>query len=214
MLFGRQAGQGIEDVGVVRGALLDGPVLHGRGHGVGDRAVELLALFDRPLERLEDQLRQPLLHLGQAEDVRAIEFAGGRLGEVQRGRNGLVIGNGLNRLQTRRTATHVLIPPCAVLGKRKTDGLSTNCMRGGRKVKRRLDFASRRARPTARHSCHPAARLLGNPRRPGMNGIERRESLCAKMGEFTRGTLPRQATFLSRRAAQLHRNPAGALQRI
>ena len=43
VLLGRQAGQRVEDVGVVGGALLDGPVLHGRGDGVGHRGVELLA---------------------------------------------------------------------------------------------------------------------------------------------------------------------------
>ena len=133
VLFGGQTGQGVEDVGVVRGALLDGPGLDGRGHGVGERTVELLALFDRPLERLEDQLRQPLLHLGQAEHVGTIEFAGRRFGEVQRGRNGLVIGNGFNRLQTRRAATHVLIPPCACIRETKTDCESPNSIQGGGK---------------------------------------------------------------------------------
>ena len=119
VLLGGQSGQGVEDVGVVRRALLDGPGLDGRGHGVGDRTVELLALFDRPLQRLEYQLRQPLLHLGQAKHVGTVEFAGRRFGEIQRGRNGLVIGNGFDRLQTRRAATHVLIPPCACIRETK-----------------------------------------------------------------------------------------------
>ena len=111
----------IEDVGVVSRALLDGPGLDGRSHGVGDRAIELLAFFDRPLERLEDLLRQPLLHLGQAKHVGTIEFAGRRFGEVQRGRNGFVIRNCCDRLQTRRAATHVLIPPYGCIRKRKNE---------------------------------------------------------------------------------------------
>ena len=49
---------GIEDVGVVRRALFDGPILHRRGDDVGDRRVELLARLDRLAERLEDRLRQ------------------------------------------------------------------------------------------------------------------------------------------------------------
>ena len=58
VLFGREAGEREEDVGVVGGALLDGPVLHGRGDDVGDRRVELVARLDRLAERLVDRLRQ------------------------------------------------------------------------------------------------------------------------------------------------------------
>ena len=36
VLLGGQAGHRLEQVRVVRGALFDGPVLHGRGDGVGD----------------------------------------------------------------------------------------------------------------------------------------------------------------------------------
>ena len=45
VLLGGQAGQRIEDVGVVGGPLLDRPVLHGQGHGVGDGRIELFAVL-------------------------------------------------------------------------------------------------------------------------------------------------------------------------
>ena len=82
VLLGGQAGEGIEDVGVVGGALLDGPVLHGQRHGVGDRGVDWLALLDRGLQRLVDALRQPILHDGVAEHVRTEELARGSFAEV------------------------------------------------------------------------------------------------------------------------------------
>ena len=44
MLFGGDAGHGVEDVGVVGGALFDGPVLHGDGDGIGDGGVQRRAL--------------------------------------------------------------------------------------------------------------------------------------------------------------------------
>jgi hypothetical protein len=37
VLLGGEPGEGVEDVGVVGGALLDRPVLHGRCDDVGDR---------------------------------------------------------------------------------------------------------------------------------------------------------------------------------
>ena len=43
VLFGGEAGEREEDVGVVRRALFDRPVLHRRGDDVGDRRIELLA---------------------------------------------------------------------------------------------------------------------------------------------------------------------------
>ena len=82
VLFGGDAGQRLEPVRVVRGAVLDRPVLHRRRDGVGDRRVERLAVRDRPAQRLIDRLRQArLLHvvveheaaerLGRARSARA-----------------------------------------------------------------------------------------------------------------------------------------------
>ena len=71
VLLGGQAGHRLEQVGVVGRALLDGPVLHGGGDGVGDGRVERRALLDRLLQGLEDRLGQALpLHL-LVEDVHA-----------------------------------------------------------------------------------------------------------------------------------------------
>ena len=60
VLLGGDAGHRLEQVGVVGGALLDRPVLHGGGDGVGDRGIERRALLDRLLQGLEDGLGQPL----------------------------------------------------------------------------------------------------------------------------------------------------------
>ncbi len=62
MLFGGDAGHGIEDVGVVGRALLDGPIFHGDGDGIGDGGVEHDALFDRLLEFFEDGLGESFAH--------------------------------------------------------------------------------------------------------------------------------------------------------
>ena len=63
VLLGGDAGQRLEPVRVVRRAVLDRPVLHRRGHRVGDRRVERLAVRDRPPQRVIDRLGQPrLLH--------------------------------------------------------------------------------------------------------------------------------------------------------
>ena len=76
VLLRGQAGQRIEDVRVVRRALLHRPVLHRRGDGVGHHRVERLGVLDRGQDRLVDQLGQPLLHHRQAEDVLAEDRAG------------------------------------------------------------------------------------------------------------------------------------------
>ena len=51
MFFGGEARQRVKDVGIVRGAFLDGPVLHGRRDGVGDVRVEL---FPSSIVRFKD----------------------------------------------------------------------------------------------------------------------------------------------------------------
>ena len=49
-------------MGEVGGAVLDGPVLHGRGDDVGDSRIERLAVVDGPEQALVDLLGQPLAH--------------------------------------------------------------------------------------------------------------------------------------------------------
>ncbi len=74
MLLGRQAGQRLEPVGEVGGAVLDRPVLHrGRDH-VGHLRVQRLAPVDRPQQALVDLLRQPLAHDGTGKHIGAEDF--------------------------------------------------------------------------------------------------------------------------------------------
>ena len=94
MLLGGESSERVEDVGVVRGTLLDRPVLHGESHRVGDAGVDRLALFDGRLECLVDALGQPVLHDRVAEDVRAEDLARGGLAEVPRLAVGLVAVDG------------------------------------------------------------------------------------------------------------------------
>ena len=94
VLLGGDPGERVEDVGVVRGPLLDGPVLHGQRHRVGDVRVERLALLDRGLQRLVDALRQAVLHDRVTEHVGAEDLAGGRLAEVPRLTVRLVVVDG------------------------------------------------------------------------------------------------------------------------
>ena len=63
------AGERVEHVGEVGGALLDGPVLHGVGHHVGDGGVKLCAQFDGLGQGLVHGLGQAFLHHLVAEDI-------------------------------------------------------------------------------------------------------------------------------------------------
>ena len=58
MLFRRDAGQRLEPVGVVGGAVLDGPILEGAGDDVGDGRIDRLALGHRASKRAVHILRQ------------------------------------------------------------------------------------------------------------------------------------------------------------
>ena len=76
MLLARDAGEGLEPVGVVRGALFNGPFLHGVGDDVGNLDVEGLALLERPHECFVGHLGELLLHDLLAEDLAAEVLAG------------------------------------------------------------------------------------------------------------------------------------------
>jgi hypothetical protein len=86
VLLGGQAGQRLEPVRVVRGAVLEGPVLHGGGDGVGQGGVERLAVLERALQALVDVLGQALTLLGGAEDVGAedLVLGGGQVDRPER----------------------------------------------------------------------------------------------------------------------------------
>lgn len=74
VLLRRDAGHGLEPVGKMRRAKLDGPILHGIGHNVGRSQIEPLALVDSRVDVLEDLLRQLLLHNRFAEHMTTKEI--------------------------------------------------------------------------------------------------------------------------------------------
>ena len=89
LLRGR-AGQRLEHVGVVGGAVLQRPVLHRLGDGVGQARVERLAVLEGRPQLLEGVAGQPFaLHL-DGEDVGAEGFVLGK-GQVD-GAEGLPVG--------------------------------------------------------------------------------------------------------------------------
>ena len=89
VLLGGRAGQRLEPVRVVRGALLQRPLLHRLRDGVGQRGVERLAALERPLQRLVDVLGQPA---GAARSARrrSRRRPGCRRGQVRRAQRGSV----------------------------------------------------------------------------------------------------------------------------
>ena len=76
VLFRGAAGEGLEPVGVVGAAVLDRPLLHSMGDGVGDFLVEGRAVLDGLVEALVDGLGQALLHHLVVEDEAAVDLAG------------------------------------------------------------------------------------------------------------------------------------------
>ncbi len=142
MLLGRQAGHRLEPVGVVGGALLDGPLLHHGRHDVGDAGVERSALLDRVLDRLEDVLRQAGSHHFFGEDVGSEELANRGLFEVDPGTVRLPAGNRRTSAFTCRRIVH---------GKAPTKMLTGGVMRGtqtsaGRMAASKLERAGRVAK--------------------------------------------------------------------
>lgn len=86
VLLGGGVGEWVENVGVVKGSPAGGPFLHGLGHHVGHGPVELSAVFNRLLDRLENVLGQGRLHLGQIKNVLGPEFLEGSRRTRGRGR--------------------------------------------------------------------------------------------------------------------------------
>ncbi len=68
MLLGGDAGEGLEPVGEVGGAVLQGPLLHRVSHGVGDAQVYGLAVVDGLTQLLVYGLGQAFLHVCVGED--------------------------------------------------------------------------------------------------------------------------------------------------
>ena len=77
VLLTGDAGQRLEPVGVMGGALLDRPALHHAGHDVGDLQVQGLALLDRRLQAFVGRAGQTLTHLMLVENFAAVKFHDG-----------------------------------------------------------------------------------------------------------------------------------------
>ena len=84
VLFRGVAGHGLEPVGEVGGAPLDGPVLHGVGNAVGDGGVQRGAVGDALLPGGIDSGREALLHGAFVKDHAAEELRdiAGRTGSI------------------------------------------------------------------------------------------------------------------------------------
>ena len=71
MLFGRQAGHGLEPVCIVRRAEFHGPVLHGVGHHVGNGGIKSGALLQYARQLVGELARKALAHDIQTKDIAA-----------------------------------------------------------------------------------------------------------------------------------------------
>ena len=105
MLFGGEASEGLEPVGVMGCAVFDGPVLHRRGDDIGQVRLKTLAVDDGPLETLEDVLREALLHDAEGENIRGVEILDAPIGHLQAG--GMVVG-GERSIQKSRSVHEAL----------------------------------------------------------------------------------------------------------
>ena len=74
VLFARHARERLEPMRVVRGAVLDGPFLHGMRHDVGHFDVERLSPLDGAHERLVRDGRQPFCHHVFVEHQRSVDI--------------------------------------------------------------------------------------------------------------------------------------------
>ena len=90
MLLRGRAGQRLEHVGEVGGAVLQRPLLHRLGDRVGERGVERLAALEGRLQLLEDVGGQPFALHRDREDVGAERVVLGQ-GQVERA-EGLSVG--------------------------------------------------------------------------------------------------------------------------
>ena len=74
VLFRRDPGQGLEPVGEVGRAVLDCPVLHGGGHRVGHRRIQLGSFLDGMLQRVVHLSGQTGLHHAAVKDFTSKYF--------------------------------------------------------------------------------------------------------------------------------------------
>ena len=110
MLLGGRAGQRLEPVRVVGGALLQRPVAHGGGDGVGEVGRQRPALLERGLQLLEHRLGQAGALDVLGEDVLA-ERVGAGLAQVALAEYAPVGAPLGGRDVVRAGAGHVVRPP-------------------------------------------------------------------------------------------------------
>ena len=74
VLFGGEAGHGLEPVGEMGGAVLHGPLLHGHRHRVGHAALQRQVLVDGPAQGFVNVLGQLFPHDAVAKHQTAVQF--------------------------------------------------------------------------------------------------------------------------------------------
>ena len=94
VLFGGNAGHGLEPVGIVGGTLFQRPVLHGFGNGVGSFQLQLCAGIDAGAPGVIDLGGEALAHGGLVEDITAenlgdVDYRVHHLPSFRRYQNGL-----------------------------------------------------------------------------------------------------------------------------
>ena len=189
MLLCGEPRERIENVCVVRGTLLNGPVLHRHRHGVCNAGVDLLALLDRCLQCLVDALGQTVFHDGVAENIGAKNLARGSLAEVPSLSVRLVVVNRRNRTGTGTCHGKFFLLWGAwqrrckkPAGKRKPPEKKTA---GGRTIaeRRQLSFDQQVRRPLAQ-VLHTAARRRFSAAHASLPKSLAMRNLQASQGEF------------------------------
>lgn len=109
MFFRSQAGQGIENMGEMRGSLLDGPVFHGISHDISHGRIQLFAQFDGLLQGFIAFLGRRSRMTLSLKTLQPKAAGGRRLAEIQGGVQGFVIGDGLDGVPTGRKSAHDIL---------------------------------------------------------------------------------------------------------
>ena len=106
VFLGREAGEGLEHVCIVRGTVLERPILDRRSHDVGRARIERRTGIDRLLQGLVDRLGQAGLHDLVVKDILAEEGGGMAFLEGEGIGDAKVI-RGRDGVETGGTDTHV-----------------------------------------------------------------------------------------------------------
>ena len=96
MLLGGEAGERVKDVRVVGRAALECPILNGGSDDVRGGCIQLGARLNVRLKRLEDVLREALLHLIERENILAVDQIDLLVAEVEAALKARLGGNRLD----------------------------------------------------------------------------------------------------------------------